>query len=237
MFFIKNPMTEYTAHVYEKCPWAIESIDAHFDDVLCNLNPKGCFIYGGVVRDLFANIKLVGDLDIIVEAHLFNEVVNALRYSSRWSLKGVTDGDNYNRPVPASEKRKTSSGCITKIATLFDKDGYEVQLITPLEYQRELTDTIPCSRIAWDIVRNVDIRCSGLMMTLVGDVYEVVPGAVSDCHNRVLSVNQLVSKDNIGNNRLHKRVSKLSDRGWINKINLSDYPIKQKTKSAVFDIF
>ena len=224
MLFIKKPAAEYTTHIYDNCPWIIEALDEIFDDVLCQLDSEGSYIYGGAIRDSLAGMPLIGDLDIIVEANVFKHAIDVFRFSSRWVLKDIVDGSKYDRVIPSGSK-ETSAGNITKIATFFDKSNVKLQLISPMENTRELMDTIPCSRSVWDIVRYVDIRCSGVLTTLLGDVYEVVPGAINDCRNRVLAINQFVTKETVGINRLHKRIDKLTKRGWRNNINLDDYPL------------
>lgn len=235
MFFMNKPVPEYTAKIYDTYPWIIEHLDAYFDDVLCNLDSKNSFIYGGALRDTLAGLQLIGDLDLIIECDIFKKTVDIFRSSSKWMLHSITDGSKYERPFNPAEK-KTSVGSITKIATFYDKANVKIQMISPTGNESDITDTIPCTRSAWDIVRLVDIRCSGVMLTLDGDIYEAVPGAIDDCRNRVLTINQLV-KDNVGNKRLHKRVEKLVGRGWRNTINLDDYPITTVEPKEAIDIF
>ena len=224
MLFLKKPNTEYTVGIYDNCPWIIEAIDEVFDDVLCQLDLENSYIYGGSVRDLLAGVPLIGDLDILVENTIFEYTVDIFRFSPRWSLKYISDGSKYERVKPPNSKT-TSSGNIKKIATFINKSKSEIQLISPTGHDREFTDTIPCSRSLWNIARYVDIRCSGILTTLVGDVYETVPGAIDDCRKRVLNINQGVTKETVGIKRLHERIDKLTKRGWTNNINLEDYPL------------
>ncbi len=226
MLFMTKPVPEYTTKIYDTCPWIIEHIDAVFDDVLCNLDPENSFVYGGVIRDTLANLPLMGDIDIVVEAEAFDKTINTFRYSSKWMFRGITDGAKYAKQF----KSKTSSGNITKIATFYDKAGIEMQIIAPTQCEHSIVDTIPCSRTVWDIVRLVDIRCSGVMLTLDGDIYEAVDGAIGDCKKHVLEINTIV-KDSVDNNHLHSRVEKFVKRGWVNNIDLTNYPIIQSKES------
>lgn len=230
MFFIKKPATEYTATIYGNYPWIIETIDELFDDVLCQLDLENSYIYGGAVRDLLANMPLIGDLDIIVENPLFKETFDIFKFSARWSLKDISNSSKYGLISPPALK-KTSSENTTKIATFVNKNGIKLQIISPNNNDKELTDDIPCSRSVWDVVRYTDIRSSGILITLLGDLYEIVPGAVNDCSNRVLKINPFITKEVIKIDNLCKRIDKLTKRGWTNEINLADY------KSLIEDLF
>lgn len=225
MFFVQEPVPEYSAKIYGTYPWIIEAIDEQFDNALCNLDPEVCFIYGGAVRDIIAGMPVMGDLDIIVEGTAFLPTVNMFRYSERWNFKNMTSGAEYAKPSP---QEKTSSSTIMQIATFYNNSRSELQLMEPQKAHKALTDTIPCSRAVWDVVQSVDIRCCGVLLSLSGELYEVVPGAMDDCHKRQLCENQSVEKTVINGERLRKRVAKLIKRGWCNTINLDKYPEKQQ---------
>lgn len=235
MFFIKQPVSKYITKIYDTCPWIIERLDAHFDDVLPKLDPNTCFIYGGVVRDAFANLPFVGDLDILIESENFINMLDTFRFSSRWILKDISEGSKYKPPMTAIAELTTTFNGITKIATFCDKTNTTLQLMCVTKCSREILDIIPCSRSIWDVVCNVDMCSSGLLMSLNGDVYEAVPQAVSDSCARLLTINQTINKKTIDNKRLNTRVNKLVKRGWKSCINLDEYPIKQE--KSIISIF
>ena len=81
---------------------------------------------------------------------------------------------------------------------------------------------------AIEAVKNVDIVCCGIAMDRDGRIFEVVEGAQEDCVGRILRLNKIVKNVNIAN--LERRITKLTKRGWVSKINIKR--LRQQQKKA-----
>jgi len=209
-------------HSYKKyrtieCPWVTDILQEKFDDAMSMLSEE-CVIYGGAVRDIFANLPISGDLDIAIPQKVFRGIDEKFRYSSRWmdkvgqlSFRTRTDGGSAN---PTTTKK-----IISKVNTYHNNNGDTIQLIAP-----ELNHPHGVQGVAmelFDIVLNVDIVCCGILSNIFGTVYEVLPGAIQDCKDKVLRFNNEIKVTKTSLKKLANRIAKLEKRGWTNKINIS----------------
>jgi len=207
-----------------------EVIAEQFDDALEFMTPN-TIVYGGAVRDVLADLPLVGDLDLAVAP----AELETLRYAFETSAKWV-DSDMLERTASVPILGKSPFGLpsmpmagITQFSTI---NGATVQLIASASFQKGNLEK------ALYMARQVDIVCCGVVLLSDGRVFEALPGAYEDCRNRVLRINEY--SDTIYVDALPSRVEKLVGRGWKSDIdvrstmaNLNRKRAKKAKKSVV----
>ena len=159
------------------------------------------FFYGGAVRDALAGIPLQGDLDITVantRSERFALLGNIRNRAKEWKairINNTYDGTN-------------SLSCVAEVINYVHKE-------TRLQTQVVCSSAVSGDAIsqALHVVSEVDIVCCGVALDCWGYVYEVVPGAIQHCKDRVLIVNKRRT-ENINNFKLTGRLIKLQQRGW-----------------------
>ncbi len=209
-------------------PWLIEALDEKFDDAI-SLLPDSCIIYGGAVRDLLAGLPIAGDLDIAVPHKQYNKLRQNLVDSIRWLVKSG------NIPVPAGYKRP-SARIISNVTTFTNIIGDEIQLIqaNPSNKFTAMANQLKYDSGVLDIVLNVDLRCSAIMVDVFGNAFEVLPGALEDCENRVLNFNEELNLREVYKKTIARRIQKLKNRGWKNNIDITRFSDNPKTKLSIF---
>jgi len=195
-------------------PWALSCIEEKFDDALIMLK-NDCLIYGGAIRDIIAELPIKGDLDVAIPYNTYSNILFTFDNSSRWIIKD---------PVLLLQTNNNYKGAIKQflnnIITYTNLSGKEVQLIqaNPSRYK----ETNYNQQIL-NIVYNVDMVCSGVIMDIEGNIKEILPGAIEDCKNKQLNINPKFNPKQIHYNSLKKRILKLVKRGWHNNIDLEQY--------------
>lgn len=191
-------------------PWTIEYIEEKFDDALLMLTDK-CIIYGGSIRDILAGLPIGGDLDVAIPHNQYSEVQQKFSKSVRW----INEIKQVNSAYTTS-----LSNIISSISSYTNIDGDVVQLIQAKETINK------CSMYdssILDILLNVDLVCSGIIMDMTGNVYEVVNGAHDDCIKKVLNFNTNLNKKNIVLKNITNRLLKLTRRGWSSNVDLGQF--------------
>ena len=186
-------------------PWATEALEAKFDNALQLLTPN-CKIFGGALRDLVANLPILGDLDILITSSEFATVRRAFAESPNWILDTSKSTETYQ----FTEFNRLRIAAVLNFKNVSNK---VVQLIKIHNEDRVMED----DEIILNNIKSVDIRCCGLMLDMNNNLYEVVPGAYQDCKDKELKLNTIV-KDKCNQNKIVERINKLVDRGWINLI-------------------
>ena len=162
------------------------------------------FFYGGAVRDVLAGIPLQGDLDIAVSRGP-GEITairnNIKKYAADWEARPEKPAfGNYGEDHPSLI------------------DGME-----EYQFKGRLTQIMVSSCLKGDaiekalnIVKQVDIVCCGVALDCWGYVYEMVPGAITHCRERVLVYNteQQYHQNGQKSQRYLSRIHKLRERGW-----------------------
>jgi len=200
--------------IEKEADWLISTIEEHFDDALSMLEDD-CVIYGGVIRDVMANLPLLGDLDIIIPSYLKTSTINNFIGSARWTeMRGK------------NKKYLTSSrNIIQSVHTFVNMNDREVQLIIPTDTVSFSVSSTTCSEFykpIVDVASEVDMICCGLLSDLLGNIYEVLPGAVRDCKTRTLNINKNIKFDADSVGKLNTRIAKFIKRGWTNNIQEKD---------------
>lgn len=193
-----------------RMPWVVENIEAVFDDALQHLT-DGSIIYGGALRDSIAELPLKGDLDIAVPANEYRQVLANFNNTARWISEVFEKKGDYKRP---------SERVIKNVSVFKSMYNKEIQLIQA--HQRH-EKSFACDAGVWQLVERVDIRSSGVIMNNMGEIFEVIPGAIDDCKNKRLVYNENLSTDEVFLKTMTKRVDKLTKRGWSNEIDLSRF--------------
>lgn len=165
-------------NITDAAPHAIEVLESLFDNAISLVEDcendfgKGRnYIYGGVLRDLIAELPITEDLDILSTygmglSHLFSE-------NPKWS--------GY-----AKEKQQKSS-------------RYDASVYNYINFDQKQVDIIHCADILKHVL-NSDLLCCCLLMDLKGQIYEMVEGALTDCQTKVLRINPLcknLTKENL----------------------------------------
>jgi len=207
-------------------PWLLESLDEKFDDAI-SLLPDTCVIYGGAVRDLLAGLPIAGDLDIAVPHLLYKRIQNLFNDSVRWIMKA---GD---LPVPKGYKRP-SARIISSVSTYTNIVGDEIQLIQarPSSKSTVMGNQLTYNSGVLDIITNVDLKCSAVMMDVFGNAFEVLPGALEDCENKVLNFNEELNLREVYKQTIAWRIKKLEDRGWKSNIDITRFSDDPKPMEA-----
>jgi hypothetical protein len=210
---------ELNSTVPINAPWLLESLDEKFDDAI-RLLPDDCVIYGGSVRDLLAGLPIAGDLDIAVPYRRYAELRRYFSESVRWISK---QGD-----IPLlmpSDYKRPSARIISSVSTYTNITGEEIQLI---QANKNDNITIMSNQLQYnsgvlDIITNVDLRCSAVMMDVYGNAFEVLPGALEDCESKTLHFNEELNLQEVYKKIIAMRIRKLESRGWKNMIDISRF--------------
>lgn len=218
----KQPFEQYEV---VECDWLTDILEEKFDDAM-SLLEEGCIIYGGAIRDIFAGMPLRGDLDIGVPNSMFRHITANFNNSNRWINKSHVL-PHKNSGIPTTAKK-----VISNVNTYQNINGDTVQLIAPVDMAASEIQGIDFGLI--DIVLNVDIVCCGLLSDIFGTVYEIVPGAVEDCKNRVLNFNGAIKITPTSIDRLNERIKKLKIRGWKSEIDVSKIKTIKEEPAPVF---
>lgn len=176
-------------------PYAIEVISEVYGDVLPLLD-NNSLVYGGIIRDIIAGMfPLIGDLDIVTSNISYPTVVEKFSSCNKITWKPKL------RSKPYTER--TYIGALTNFETY---DGNRIQIIKS-------------ANKIMDVIASTDLVCCGVVMTHVGDVFEVIRGAEDDCNKRILTINK---NGNIRYEDINERIKKLVKRGWKSEINMSE---------------
>lgn len=212
--------------------WVQETISETFDGILELMTPYSV-VYGGAIRDCFAGLDLVGDLDIAVSQQEFSNLSARVQTSPKWlpedcgnfapnaRAEEVVGEDpplvfakwsdhkaHKSSPYDTTSKFSTIAG----VTDFVNATGSKVQLITSKQHTKNpFQDAVYMARM-------VDIVCCALIMTSDGRVFEVVPGAHQDCRDRILRLNK--NSTAISIETLPTRVEKFKRRGWENTIDV-----------------
>jgi hypothetical protein len=207
-------------------PWMMEVIEEKFDDIMSIIDER-CVIYGGAVRDVVAGKEILGDIDILVKREDLKSITQIFESCSRWTKanRGLIP-DGY-------ERVDTIKNTISYVNT----HGNLAQIIVPNTQQsvikqkllnksrRNLPPSISSSKELYAIgpaqpeftiiMENTDIVCCGLFSDIFGNIYEVVDGAIDDCKNGVIRLNENSVFLNNTRKLAINRVNKLIDRGRV----------------------
>jgi len=197
-------------------PWVIDVLDERFDDAISMLDSY-CIIYGGAVRDALADIKIEGDLDILVPEWGIGAIYNNFSTSARWTECAKKNSGDANSSI---------GNLISKVYTFVNANNVEVQLISPLHLNSATLKDYPLDVDCISVVKAVDIRCCGVSMDTNGKVFEVVEGAFDDCQKKVLTLNIKGPITKTKLNHLSSRIKKFETRGWKNNININKITVK-----------
>lgn len=195
----------------------LEHIEEKFPDAL-NLIPDTCFIYGGAVRDILADLPILGDLDIAVPSNDLDIIISRFLDSPRW-IKGddvveiVENDKNY--------AGSTMSKLVSSVRSFVNNDGKIIQFMEIKPESGAHKDKFTFENIL-RLVQHVDIICCGVISDVYGTTYEILPGAAEDCKNRILRFNENLKFTEKSLQKIKDRIEKLKSRGWESKISL-DY--------------
>jgi len=200
-------------------PWLLPCLEEKFDDTISMLT-EDCLIYGGALRDILANQPIGGDLDIAVPHEHYPKLVQKFHDSARW----VTKQASIPQLVPKGYRRP-SARIIANVITFINLSGEEIQLIqaNPSKEKTVMDDNKSYNSGVINIIVNVDLRCSGIMMDVFGNVYEVIFGALQDCEKFVLNFNEKLNIKEVYKQTIVGRIEKLMARGWKNNIDLNRF--------------
>lgn len=212
--------SEYLLYLQEikNTEWVVELISEQFDDAMNMMTPNSV-IYGGAVRDCLAGKDLIGDLDIAVAASEYTTMVNKFVKNPKWvKISNKYSGAHYKKfgsvsPFFGEPQRIgvfTKTPQIMTFKTLGNKT-VQIIILNP-------TGSDPFQTVT-TMVKQVDIVCCGVILTNDNKVFEVVPNAYKDCKKHVLHLNNTCYVKDIDN--FKQRIEKLSERGWINEINIT----------------
>ncbi len=193
--------------------WAMEVISESFDNAEC-LMTGNSLIYGGAVRDVIAGMDLLGDLDIIVPAQEYLEILNNFNSSPNWVASQI-DTDK--------KKAYSNTSLISKISEFRTYNERTAQIVVA---NSEIKDP---AKAVLNTVRRVDIVCCGLAMTRGGKIIEVIPEAFENAKDRILKLSRIDHTIDVEN--LVRRIKKLEDRGWRNTININQ--VKKMIAKAI----
>jgi len=198
-------------------PWILECLDEKFDDAISLLS-NSCLIYGGAIRDLLSGLPIGGDLDIAVPHKEYNNLRKIFSDSVRWVAKpgnGLLP-KGYNHP---------STKIISGITTYTNITGDEIQLIQacPNEKLIVVANQLIYNFEVIKIVTKVDLVCSAVIMDVQGNVFEVLPNALKDCKNRILTFNEELKSKEVYKETVIKRIQKLEKRGWVSHVDTTKF--------------
>lgn len=201
----------------------LDHVEEVFSDAL-DLLTNGCFIYGGAVRDILANFPIAGDLDVAIPSSDLNKTLNLFSESPRW-VSGEDEHEimgSISEAIETNNDYKSSAiiGLVSSIRTFVNSDNRVIQFMEiPPNTENPKKHSVFDNIMA--LVQVVDITCCGLISDIYGNVYEVIPGAVRDCKERVLRFNEGTKMNERSIEKTKKRVEKLVARGWKNEISFS----------------
>lgn len=212
--------SEYLLYLQEikNTEWVVELISEQFDDAMNMMTPNSV-IYGGAVRDCLAGKDLIGDLDIAVSASECTTMINKFVKNPKWvKISNKCSGAHYKKfglvsPFFGEPQRIGASTKTPQIMTFKTLGNKTVQIII-----LKPTGSDPFQTVT-TMVKQVDIVCCGVILTNDNKVFEVVPNAYKECKKHVLHLNNTCYVKDIEN--FKQRIEKLSERGWINEINIT----------------
>lgn len=193
--------------------WAMEVLSESFDNAEC-LMTGNSLIYGGAVRDVIAGMDLLGDLDIIVPAQEYMEILNNFNSSSNWVASQV----DINKKIAYS-----NMSLISEISEFRTYNERTAQIVVA---NSGIKDPV---KAVLNTVRQVDIVCCGLAMTRGGKIIEVIPEAFENAKDRILKLSRVDHTIDMEN--LVRRIKKLEGRGWRNTINIDQ--VKKMVAKAI----
>lgn len=210
---------EYLLYLQEikDTEWVIELISEQFDDAMNMMTPNSV-IYGGAVRDCLAGKDLIGDLDIAVSESECTTMINKFVKNPKWvNVSNKGSGTHYKKFGSAPTlfglpPRRGTSPRTPQIMTFKTLGNKTVQIIILSPTEDDPFQTVTT------MVKQVDIVCCGVILTNDNKVFEVVPNAYKDCKKHVLHLNNMDYVKDIDS--FKQRIEKLSERGWINEINI-----------------
>jgi hypothetical protein len=176
-------------------------LNFNIDELLLNTDAA---VFGGAVRDSLAGMS-IHDVDII-----------ALPSATRIITKRLTDR-NF---IPLKYSSTDLTAMYLNIKSInepwtFFKDKIIVQIIRPV--LGSTCEILAAHRVLLKTLSNVDISACGVAY-FKGDIAELIEtykGAISDCKNKTFHI--LSDHAMYQRNRIDHRVSKLVDRGWVNR--------------------
>ena len=184
-------------------PHAIDIISETYGDVLPLLTDNS-YIFGGAIRDVIADmLPLEGDLDIVVDKNDGHELINTFYSCNKIATINRQKASNKypeNLPIISVNNFVTTSGKIVQVIVA-ENDVLEVPL-------------------------KVDFTCCGVAMSKTGEVFEIIRGAEKACKQHTLDINKSHKITDV--NGFEDRLSKLTNRGWKSKINITK--IKKRLK-------
>jgi len=212
---------EYLLYLQEikKTEWVVELISEQFDDAMNMMTPNSV-IYGGAVRDCLAGKNLIGDLDIAVSVSECTSMIDKFVKNPKWvNISNNKMNDAHYKMFDASpslfggRSRKSVFQTTPQIMTFRTLGNKTVQIIILSPTSDDPFQTVTT------MVKQVDIVCCGVILTNDNKVFEVIPNAYKDCKKHVLHLNNANYVKDI--EHFKQRVEKLSERGWINEININ----------------
>lgn len=213
--FHKDITTTYP-HSYE----IVESISDDLMHILSHV--PNSFIYGGLMRDIVAGMKLEGDIDIITTNS--EQICRDLNKSCRWIRKntyGYDDGSNFMDKYGNIAKKAFD------INYYINTYGYEAQIIRYISNLSKPNINPLHGRLLDEVRSRLDLRCCGIVMTGQGRVIEILEGAEKDCLDRVLHINKDCKQEMVLD-ALKARVEKLQKRGWSVGKDIENYIIEKE---------
>jgi len=201
----------------------LETIDEVFNGASALLTPNAV-MYGGAVNAVIAGLPIEGDLDIAVSNQEHMTLCKNFASSTKWIQ---TEGSaiperNNSRPrltwtsPPISHSNPYSRAKnmpISKIVSFQTTNNAVVQILESKFMTGDLLED------ALEIVRRVDFACCGMAVDRYGRMLETIPGAYSDCRQRVLRIRNYQPR--LDPVRVKQRMFKYIKRGWSLAIDMN----------------
>ena len=239
---------EYLVYLQEilDTSWVVELISEQFDNAL-NMMTTNSIVYGGAVRDCLAGKTLFGDLDIIVPSAEHHLLVNRFIKSPKWVLINRTQKRNLNNTNTLQKlysSKKTGYKAFNPFLSANNNHQYKnfnISGITSFKtlgnkivqiIELPITNNTPFQS-AVDFVKQVDIVCCGVILTINGKVFEVVPNAYDDCKKGILCLNKSFNINNL--EIFQSRIKKLVARGWYDAVDVDQITKSMKKKRKVLN--
>lgn len=191
--------------------WVREVISEKFQNAT-ELMTRNSVIYGGAIRDAIAGLELVGDIDIAVPKEELKTLSGRFLDDPRWRAKNQASSPFSrlrNAGYPQEEVEKIPMQDIIEFVTF--KDAIAQIMVS------NLPGNDPFDR-ALGMARQVDFRCCSMILTADGRVFETIEGALNDCRDRVLRINE--ESTTIHLKTVPTRIEKLTGRGWTNTVDI-----------------
>ncbi|MFW5927735.1 MAG: hypothetical protein ACOCSL_00935 [Thermoplasmatota archaeon] len=198
--YVIRDITRYCPHIYE-------IVDGIFDDIFSILSdiPR-TFIYGGIIRDVIADMPIKGDIDIITDVP--KQVQASFDKNYRWLQRIETEEDLIKLKTGYDLGGKKRKGSISSITSYVNASGNIAQVIS---YADKAYDN---DGLIKNVIEHLDFTCCGFVMDFNGRVFEILEGAIKDCEQKAIRVNPNY-KGTFYKERFNKRKDKLEERGWV----------------------